>query len=151
MNYRFVFMLTCLVFFSSGFFTWQIENMEKLGPNLAYFFYAKVNSFTMVGTVALGSPIPILYDWRATDLQLKSLQLYTLMAIDHWGFFSVPTYCDTEHPFRWSSPNSRTWHSHLLPSGWQFLKWEGKIMEKFKDQAMRIQTGELQFCILFCS
>ena len=45
MNYRFVFILTCLVFFSSGFFTWQSENMEKLSPNLAYFFYAKNKQF----------------------------------------------------------------------------------------------------------
>ena len=142
----FVFILTCLVFFSSGFFTWQSENMEKLSPNVAYFFYAKNKQFYYGWHCSSRVPHP-------NSLWLESYRPAAKVsnAIDHWGFFSVPTYCDTEHPFRWSSPNSRTWHSHLLPSGWQFLKWEGKIMEKFKDQAMRIQTGELQFCSLFCS
>ena len=42
------------IFFSSGIFTWQSKNMEKLSPNRAQLFLRNNNTvFTMGGTVAL--------------------------------------------------------------------------------------------------
>ena len=50
--------------------------MEKESPNRAQFFLHNRYSFSMgaPGTVALDiqSPIPNVYDWRATDLQLEN-------------------------------------------------------------------------------
>ena len=47
--------------------------MDKLSPNpVQIFLRNKYTVLTMGGTAALGSPIPTFYDWRATDLQLRS-------------------------------------------------------------------------------
>ena len=46
--------------------------------------------------------------WRATNFDLCS----ALMAIEQWGFFSVPhIYCDTGHPFKMVISED-PWHSH---------------------------------------
>ena len=40
-------------------------------------------------------------------------------AIEQWRFFSVPHFCDKEHPFIMVITEN-PWHSHLLPSVWQW-------------------------------
>ena len=47
--------------------------MDKLSPYPAQLLLRnKYTVLTMGGTVALRSPIPSFYDWRATELQLRS-------------------------------------------------------------------------------
>ena len=54
------------------------------------------------------------YRWRATNFDLYS----ALMAIEQWGL-ACHTYCDMGHPFIMVISED-PWHSHLLPSVWQW-------------------------------
>ena len=40
-------------------------------------------------------------------------------AIEHWGFLACHIYCDTGHPFIMVISDN-PWHSHLMPSIWQW-------------------------------
>ena len=53
--------------------------------------------------------------WRAPNFDLYS----TLMALSSEGSLAYHTYCDTGHPFIMVISED-PWHSHLLPSVWQW-------------------------------
>ena len=55
------------------------------------------------------------YRWRTTSCDLHS----TLMAIEHWGFYSMPHLLWHGHPFMMVIFEDPL-HSHLLPSVWQW-------------------------------
>ena len=84
------------------------------------------------------------YRWRASNLDLHVYSALICMGIEQWGFFLVYlTCCDRGHPFIFRMVISEDpWHSHLLPSVWQ---WKcHNLFVQLRTVTAGIRTPNLQ-------